>query len=247
MVNSHRWRHPAAVALLIVSLLCGGAAISLAMFRARPAEATASCVAHTNSQDELSFLSLEQAWRNAHISGSYGLTISGPLNAAAAGYAQYLANTLGAQGHNADGTTGYAWATRAVNCGYPQQYAAGGEGLAVVESSAQVSLSPQQALNVMTSEGGGGIWVPSDVGLPVKCVGIAKATSNDGKKVAWVTLLFATLGSCPSSTSPPPPSSTTTAASPSTTSSATATAKATPTATATPTRAIRFLPMVTVD
>jgi hypothetical protein len=168
--------------------------------RAGDVHAIAPCVAHSPSAEETTFLGLLQSWRNANIAGSYPLSQSGALNAAAAGYAQFLANTPGASGHYADGTTGYPWATRAMNCGYPANQAAGGEGLAVVQSSNPVSVSPQQALNTMTSEGGGGVWVPSNVGLPVRCVGVAKAVSADGKKVAWVTLIFASSGTCPGGT-----------------------------------------------
>lgn len=161
------------------------------------ANATAPCVAHTPSGEESTFLGLLQSWRDGAIPGSQQLSQSAPLNAAAMGYAQFLANTPGAGGHDADKAPGYAWATRAIQCGYPSGWAAGGEGLAVVESSSVISVSAQQALNTMTAETGGGVWVPSNVGLPVKCVGVGKAVSSNGKKVAWVTLLFAANGTCP--------------------------------------------------
>lgn len=183
--------------LMFAAVLVFSSAIAAAGLRHRDAEALASCLQHANTAEELSFLSQLQAWRDQNIAGSYQLTLSGPLNAAAAGYAQYLANTPGAAGHYADGSSGYPWAARAVNCGYPSDSAAGGEGLAVVESSAQVSISPSQALTIMTSERQGGVWVPSSVGPAVKCVGVAKMVSSSGNKVAWVTLLFGTWdGTC---------------------------------------------------
>jgi len=185
----------------------------------------------------MAFLSLIQAWRNANIAGSYPLTVSGPLDAAAAHYADYLANTPGTGGHYAEPgyTTGYPWAKRAIDCGYPSSQAAGGEGLAVVESSAVIAVSAQQALNIMTSEQGGGVWVPSNVGLPVKCVGVARYVSANGKKVAWVTLIFATSGTCPQAVSGG--GSSTTPASP--------TPTKTPTPTPTPHRA--FAPQLSRD
>mgnify|MGYP006915171141 CR=1 FL=1 len=213
----------------VVATFIAASAVVVGLSGESPANATAPCVAHTPSGDETTFLGLLQQWRDGNIAGSQQLSQSAPLNAAAMGYAQYLANTPGAQGHGADGAPGYPWATRAVQCGYPANLAAGGEGLAVVESSTVVTVSAQQALNTMTAERGGGVWVPSDVGLPVKCVGVGKATSTSGKKVAWVTLIFAASGSCPQQvsgggTSPSPSSSATN----------TATNTATPTATPSP-------------
>lgn len=231
MKNVGRWRPGwARLGWLPIALGAAGVVMALAA-RNQPAEAIAPCIAHANTGDELTFIAGLQAWRDTHIAGSYPLTVSAPLNAAAAGYAQFLADTPGAGGHYADGTPGFAWATRAIQCGYPANQAAGGEGLAVVSSSATVSVSPQQALATMTAEGGGGVWVPSSVGLPVKCVGAAKATSADGKKVAWVTLVFAASGNCPSAgTAPPTVPGTSTA-----TATATRTASATPSPTPSPT------------
>lgn len=203
------------------------AAVATGLAHNTTAKATAPCVAHTPSGEELTFLGLLQTWRDGAIPGSQQLSQSASLNAAAMGYAQFLANTPGAGGHFADGSPGYAWVTRAVQCGYPANWGAGGEGLAVVESSATVSVSPQQALNTMTSEAGGGVWVPANVGLPVKCVGVGKATSANGKKVAWVTLLFAAGGACPQQV--------TGGSSPTATTSSTPTPTPTPTKTPTPT------------
>lgn len=184
--------------------VAAGIAIALASIASGShAKAAISCPAHQNTAEETEFIGLLQAWRNANIAGSYQLTVSAPLNAAAAHYADYLANTPGAAGHYAEPgyPPPYAWAARAVDCGYPASIAAGGEGLAVVESSGVISVGAQLALNIMTAEKGGGVWVPSNVGLPVKCVGAAKSVSANGRKVAWVTLLFATSGNCPQAVS----------------------------------------------
>ncbi|MEO9255054.1 MAG: hypothetical protein ABI305_05910 [Tepidiformaceae bacterium] len=184
-----------AVILGIIAML-GGTLLAL---EHESADALAPCVTHSNTNEELTFLSQLQSWRDANISGSYQLTLSGPLNAAAAGYAQYLVTHPGSYGHYADGgTPGRAWADRAIQCGYPAGEAAGGEGLAVVQGSGQVAVGPADALTIMTAEQGGGVWVPSSVGPAVACVGVAKASAANGTEDAWVTLLFGTWdGTCP--------------------------------------------------
>ncbi len=213
----------AGLALIVAAALSGSSG-------ARRAEAIASCIQHSNTGEEQQFMGLLQQWRNTNIAGSYPLTVSAPLNAAAYGFAVFMVNnpnTWGS-GHYADGSN---WAQRAVACGYPQSIAAGGEGIAGTQASTVITMSPQQALDSMAQ--GGGIFVPSDVGAPVKCVGTGKAVSADGKKVFWVTLLFATFDSCPQAVvGVPEPSP---SASPSATGTATGTATATPTRTPTPT------------
>lgn len=193
-------------ALFVVGAVLFGIA---AFSGAKDAEALAPCVAHSNTIEEVQFLGLLQSWRDQNIPGSHTLFISAPLNAAAAGYAQFLADTPGASGHHADGSIGYAWAERAIQCGYPANLAGGGEGLAVQESTTgSAAISAQQALQTMSAHGGSGIWVPSNIGIDVRCVGVAKATSADGRKVAWVALVFAGGTPCPAQvnatpTSPP--------------------------------------------
>jgi hypothetical protein len=85
----------------------------------------------------------------------------------------------------------------------------------------------------MTAESFGGIRVPANVGMPVKCLGAAHAVSEDGTREAWVTLLFAASGACPQGVVLPPPSP-----SPSLpiTKTPTHTPTRTPTKTATPTK-----------
>ncbi len=233
------------LASTLAAALLLSASAALTGIRGRTADAMAGCLPHQNTAEEMTFLSQLQVWRNQHIPGSRPLTLSGPLNAAAAGYAQFLATTPGAAGHNADGTAGYAWATRAINCDYPTNAAAGGEGLATVEASTTVSVSPSQALTIMTSENNGGVRVPSNLNANinppayVQCVGVAKMVSSDGHKVAWVTLLFATWDSCPQvvtgGTGGDP-------SSPSPTATSTSTATPTPTNTPTPTPSPTPLP-----
>ena len=223
-----------------VAIIVGG---TLATLHNDNAQALAPCLAHTNTTEELTFLGQLQAWRDQNIAGSFPLTLSAPLNAAAAGYAQFLANTPGAQGHYADPPEGqFPWADRAVQCGYPSNEAAGAEGLAVVDASGVIDVTGTQALTIMAAENGssgsiGGIWVPAFIGANVECVGVAKMTGLGGTQVAWVVELFATFdGTCPQAVlgggggSTPSPSA---SASSSATSSPTLTATASPTSTPT--------------
>ena len=219
--------------LLSALIMAVSGLVALTGSRLQQASAVISCPPHQNTAEEMQFLGLLQQWRDANIAGSHVLTRSISLNAAAWHYARFLADNPGAGGHYAEPgfTSGAPWASRAAQCGYPVP--AGGEGLAVVESSQQVNISPSQAISIMSS-GGGGIYTPAYVGAPAtRCVGIAKAVSADGRKVAWVTLLFGTWSQCADpDTSQPPPSTTPGTASSTTTQSPTAT----PTATATPTK-----------
>ena len=223
--------------LLSAAIMAVSGLVALGGSRLQHASAVISCPPHSNTAEEMQFLGLLQQWRDANIAGSHTLTRSISLNAAAWHYARFLADTPGAGGHFAEpGYTGAgAWAKRAIDCGY--NVAAGGEGLAVVEASSVVTVSPSSAIAIMASHQGSGIWVPANVGADVKCVGAAKATSADGRKVAWVTLLMATWTSCPdpaTSTIAGPPSVTATSTSTNTT-TPTKTPTNTPTPTATPT------------
>lgn len=188
------------------------------------AAALAPCVNRSLTAEEQAFVGQVQSWRDSNIPGSRPLTTSNALNAAALGYAQFLANTPGAGGHHADGGGQFAWAERAEACGYPSNSAAGGEGLAVVEGSGQVSVDGAMAISIMSAHLGSGIWVPASVGIPVECVGVGKAVSPSGNKVAWVVLLFGSRGSCAFGQEPIPTTPTT------------STATSSPTMTATPTR-----------
>jgi hypothetical protein len=222
---------------LAATVVAAAAMVSFALGGTR-AEATAPCVGHANTDEELTFLSLLQNWRYQYIPGtnpSYPMQISAPLNAAAAGYARFLADHPGTGGHAADGADGFPWATRAIACGYPLDQAAGGEGLAIGNNAVSAPITPVQALTLMTAESFGGIRVPADVGMPVRCLGAAHAVSEDGTREAWVTLLFGASGACPQSVILLPPS-------PSPSLPFTRTATNTPTRTATPTKTPAKLP-----
>ncbi len=213
--------------------------------RSDSASAAIPCTPHANTAEELQFVGLLQSWRDSNIPGSLPLTRSVSINKAAWHYANYLANTPGAAGHYAEPgyTTGFPWVTRALECGYDT--AAGGEGLAVVEASAPTSVSPSQALSIMSAQQGSGIWIPANVGAPVRCVGVGKAVSADGRKTAWVTLVMASWNGCPDpdTSGPPaptPPTLSTTAP------TSTPTNTPTPTATPTPTPVAEFGVTITV-
>jgi hypothetical protein len=50
---------------------------------------------------------------------------------------------------------------------------------------------------MMAAHTGSGLYIPSNIGAPVICAGVAKAVSADGRKVAWVLLLMGRFGDCP--------------------------------------------------
>ncbi len=200
------------------------------------AKAIAPCVQHTNTSEELQFLGLLQSWRNSSPSLAGQLSRSSSVNSAAYGFATYLAGHPDTQGHWGDGSPQNdpaPWMTRSIACGYPNGYG-GGEGLAVVEASVQVSVSPQLALDTMTAEGGSGLYIPAV--YHARCVGVGKAVSADGKKVAWVAVIMQgpAGGDCPqqdnSGPSDPSPNTPTKTNTP----TATPTKTSTPSPTATP-------------
>ncbi len=225
------------VMLLGAVLMAACGVLALVGSRTQQAQAAINCVPHQNTAEELQFISLLQEWRDSNIPGSHPLTRSISLNKAAWHYARFLADNPGAGGHWAEPgfTSGAAWAARAAQCGYPVP--AGGEGLAVVESSQPIDISPAAAIDIMAAQPGGGIYTPAFVGSPATaCVGAAKAVSGDGRKVAWVTLLFGTWNGCadPDTSNPPAPSPPGGSATTSATTTPTKTPTPTPTATPTP-------------
>ena len=224
-------------------VIAGVVAFAISARGGTPATAIAPCLPHANTAQESQMLSMVIAWRAQNVSGAGALAVSGPLNAAAAGYAQYLIDHPGASGHYADGSD---WSSRAQQCGFASNasgQAAGGEGLAR-------AASPADALAEMASHAGSGIWIPASVGLPVKCAGIAKATSADGTRTAWIVMLFARSGDCPGPPLDPPPTfpSTGTTQTPANTATATASPLSTaiPTATSTPTASANYGLSVTI-
>jgi hypothetical protein len=230
--------------LLPVSALVTGAALVLVAVTAvsnptGQARALASCIHHTPTAEEMQLVTSVSQRRQSLYPGSPALKPSQPLNDSAYGYAKFLADNPGADGHSADG--GF-WYNRSLNCGYPAEINAGGEGLAVKEMpDTVVSLSASEAYQIMIGSPGGGANVPPNIGFtPVSCFGVGKATASDGSKVAWVLVLFVEQldGTCPQAavaTPPPPPSPSPTATPISAFPSRSPSPTATPTRSATPT------------
>ena len=231
-LTRNRW-FPAALGLALVL------ATGVSVLRTLPAVATAPCLPHANSAEELAWLQLHKDWRNNYIKDtnpSDPLIVSSTLNAAAAGYATYMADHPGAVGHAADGAEWAPWATRAKLCGYPADVAVGGEAMSLV-TNASGPVSPAQALANMTSEvWGGAIRIPAYVdGFPMKCIGVAHATSADGKRDVWVTVIMSADGACPQTVAVPTATPTEQGAFPFPNRTATPTKNATPKATPTKT------------
>ena len=185
--------------------------------------------------EEHSLVTQIASWRAANFPSAMPVESSATLDAAAAHYAEYLAANIQAQGHYAEpaySSSSYPWVPRAIDCGWPSAWGAGGEGLAVVTASFLPSVSASQALAIMVDTSGGthygGLWHPSN---NARCVGVGHASSPSNNKVAWVALLFqySSSAACPQATTVVPGTTTT----PLPTASATSTSTPTPTATLT--------------
>lgn len=235
-LTRNRWI-PGALGLALVL------ATGVSVVRTLPAAATAACVPHANSADELEWLQLHNDWRNSYIPGadpSSPLVVSSTLNAAAAGYARYMADNPGAIGHAADGAEWAPWATRAKLCGYPAVVAVGGEAMSLV-TNASGPVGAFDALKNMAAEVfGGAIRVPAYVdGFPMKCIGVAHAASADGKRDVWIAIIMSADGACPQSVVVPTATPTASSGFP------TRTATPTRTPTATPTKTPKVTPTAT--
>lgn len=201
----------AAASLLVGSALFAVGAVALMR---GDASALIQCQPHSNTPDELELLSMVNAWRLQYVPNSdpsHPLVLSAPLNAAAAGYAQYLADNPAASGHSADGQT---VGERAAQCGYPASMAFGDDTVAVVHNKDGASLTTQQALDQMALESyyEAHMRVPVQLGLPsalpLRCVGIAKAVSADGQGVAYVAMFMGADDVCPQTVSADTPTPT---------------------------------------
>ncbi len=225
--------HLVAIALL---LPLAGAAV-LAFSLSRDAEAAGPCGTPDDAMnsEEFAFLGLLQQWRDdpENVPNSDHLTPSGPLNAAAAWFAQYQVDHQSPGGHY-DGMNRY-FDQRAIDCGWP--YPAGlGEGIAAYIGQGDITgqVSSQGALDLMASEPGSGIyaWDTSSSPWSFKCTGVGIAVSDDSSAVAWVVLIaeYPANQDCPDIQTQPIDS----ASSPSPTESPTNTPSPTPTSTPTP-------------
>ncbi len=185
-----RWSFLPAVAVGIL-LLAATAASSRELARA-----AGPCGTPHDALDaqEEQFLQLVQAWRDQNVSPSTPLQVSGALNAAAAWFAQWQVDN-GAPGGHRDGF-GRTWVQRALDCGYtgttstgtPYAYGSG-EGIRAYASSQPIQVTVAQAAADM-SYPGSGIWASTtSVSLPFKCVGTGRASSPDGRRIAWVVIV----------------------------------------------------------
>ena len=189
------------------------------------------------SAEEAQLFGLVQQWRDASLPGQAPLQLSGPLDAAAAMFAEYEASG-GLNGGHID-NLGRDWAQRASDCGYPgleppTQYYGSGEGIYAVSSSQQLNIGPIQALAGITYPGSGvGIDTPPGYD-PAKCAGVAVSRNASGTSVAWVVVIaqWASSQQCPSPVSAQGGGGTT--PSPSATASPTSTPTMTPTPSPTP-------------
>ncbi len=216
-------------AFLVAGLLAAGLAVRNP---ATPAVAIAPCVPHTATAEDLAMVALVQNWRAQNVAGAAGtiLTTTPSLNAAAKGYAQFLA-TYGGGGHNADGAE--PW-DRARNCGFATNssgQAAGGEAYGRGSTPAD-ALGHMVQVVALEGNGAGLMTSATKGGYPVHCAGAAHATTADGSKTHWVVLMFARDGACPGAATAP--TSTPTTGVPASTPTSTATT-ALPTATQTAT------------
>lgn len=201
-----------------------------------PAQAAGPCGTPHDTLDaeEQQFLQLVQSWRDQNLPYSTPLQASGALNAAAAWFAQWQVDN-GAPGGHTD-SLGRSWPQRALDCGYtgatsggtPYAYGSG-EGIRAYASSSPIVITAPLAAADMAYPGSGIYgWTPS-TSLPFKCVGAARVSSSDGRRVAWVVVVaqYPANSNCPGSSASVP--------TPSPTSSPTASPTATPTRTPSPT------------
>jgi len=144
--------------------------------------------------EEASLVSQIARWRASNFPSAMPVESSATLDAAASHYAEFLAANFGAHGHYTEPSysfSSYPWVPRAIDCGWPAQWGAGGEGLAVAVGSSMPSVSASQALAIMVDTHGGthlgGLWHPAN---NAHCVGVGYASNQANNKVAWVALLF---------------------------------------------------------
>jgi hypothetical protein len=180
-------RHAAVFLLLVVA-----GATCLAFWSTQRAGADGPCGTAHDAMDaeEFEFLELFQQWRDANLSNSSQLTPSGPLNAAAAWFAEYAA----AGGKTGDGhqdNHGRDYFDRALDCGWPI-YSGMGEGGVFTTTAAQAAAA-------MPYTHVGPFEAPDDPRYaPLKCVGVGRATV-EGDTV-WIVLIaqFPAGSGCPS-------------------------------------------------
>ncbi len=238
--------------LLLILGAAGLAVASLRQFDARAASGPCGTSHDAMDAEEGQFLSLLQQWRDQNLPNSSLLQPSGPLNAAAAWFAEYQVSKGGGGGHYDN--YGRNWAQRAIDCGYHSFYANGsGEGVYAVGSSRPLDIGPAAAVAGITYPGSGATMKVEVSGAipPVKCVGVAVKRNETGTVVAWVAVLaqYPSSQDCPAAstggggTVTVTPGTTT----PSPTATGTPTQTPSPTPSPTPITYHAFAPLVSAD
>jgi len=196
--------HPAALLLGATGLLILAAGIVLARGPLTASAAEGPCgTSHDElTTEEISFLQNLADWRSANGYSSTFVT-SGPLNAAAAWFAEYLVNGGQTNGHS--DSYGRTWVQRAIDCGYtgttsngtPLAYGSG-EGTFFLQASVALDVGPYDAVFGGTVAGqthqgvtypSSGVHLPGTQSLPAKCIGAAKAQNASGTSVAWIVVI----------------------------------------------------------
>ncbi|MBE7517614.1 MAG: hypothetical protein HS107_00020 [Thermoflexaceae bacterium] len=239
--------------LLVLVLVLGAigmAAVSLREPGVRAASGPCGTSHDAMDAEESQFLSLLQQWRDQNVANSSPLQPSGPLNAAAAWFAEYLANKSGGGGHYDN--YGRNWVQRAIDCGYHSYYANGsGEGVYAVASSRVLNIGPAEAIAGITYPGSGAtMWVPASGNYPpVKCVGVAVKRNATGTAVAWVAVLaqYPASQPCPAASSGGGGGGTVTVTPGTATPSPTPTRTPSPTPSPTPVTYHAFAPLISAD
>lgn len=232
--------------LLLILGAAGLAVASLRQFDARAASGPCGTSHDAMDAEEGQFLSLLQQWRDQNLPNSSLLQPSGPLNAAAAWFAEYLANKSGGGGHYDN--YGRNWIQRAIDCGYHSYYANGvGEGVYAVASSRVLNIGPAEAIAGITYPTSG-VWITAK-SPPVKCVGVAVKRNATGTAVAWVAVLaqYPASQPCPAASSGGGGGGTVTVTPGTATPSPTPTRTPSPTPSPTPVTYHAFAPLISAD
>ncbi len=169
--------------LVIVALTAVG---FVAIGQAGAAQPSGPCGTPHDAMDaeEFEFLGLYQQSRDATLENSSQLTPSGPLNAAAAWYAQY-ASDGGNTGNGHQDSYGRDYLNRAIDCGWPDDpdwphYGMGEGGVFTVTAAQAAAAMPYTHL--------GDFQVPDDPRYnPLKCIGVGRA--GQGNDTVWIVLI----------------------------------------------------------
>jgi hypothetical protein len=222
------------------------------------AQAPTCSVSHAGiTEEEWAAFGKIKEWRASQRLDTTELQLSGPLNRAAAWYAEHSVRE-GPFAEHLD-AFGRKWGQRALDCGYTVTTSGGvsyalrgsGEAYYAAVGSNVPDIGATQGVQLMTYPGSG-LWFPP-ASPPVKCIGVAKYRSSRG--VAWVAVIAQhPAGSdCPERVTGPdtlaetPTASPSPSLSPTPTATPTATPSPSPTPDPTPATWFRFVPGIAAD